>query len=475
VFDLDGVLVHSTPCHRAAFEQVFERLGIRDFEYSSYAGWRTSEVIKDVLSRRGLPVDPETLRKLASEKSALARRMVEEASPLDPCCGAVLARLAARYTLALASSGSLASIDSFLKISGARSLFRAILCGEDVTNAKPDPEIYLRCARQLNVDPAECLVIEDAVAGIEAARSAGARPVGIAGTCPTPDLERAGAAFVLSDLCALPAALDRAAVDRSQWTAIVPAAGRGSRLGFHRPKILFPVAGRPILDWLLDFLEPNCDRIVFVVSPEGRSDIVAELERRIPGRFETVIQHVPTGMGDAVALALPSVKTRHSAVVWGDQVALRRESVETCLALHQGPLEPDVTCPSVVRSNPYIHFERDASGRITSVLQAREGDPMPPTGESDTGFFCFRTERLVALLSEMRSLAAAAGNKTGEFNLLPVIPLAAETENGARVLTPRHMCVEETVGINSAADAASLEQFLCERIPLPGRIHAHQV
>ena len=180
-------------------------------------------------------------------------------------------------------------------------------------------------------------------------------------------------------------------VDPTQWTAVIPAAGRGSRLGFHRPKILYPVAGRPILDWLLDFLLPNCAALVFVLSPDGAADVAAELESRIRGRFQIVIQETPTGMGDAVALALSAVETPHVAIVWGDQVALRRDSVEACLRLHQGPLHPDLTCPTVLRDHPYIHFERDTEGCISALRQAREGDPMPERGESDTGFFCFRT------------------------------------------------------------------------------------
>jgi bifunctional UDP-N-acetylglucosamine pyrophosphorylase / glucosamine-1-phosphate N-acetyltransferase len=248
-----------------------------------------------------------------------------------------------------------------------------------------------------------------------------------------------------------------ASVDPAQWTAVIPAAGRGSRLGFHRPKILFPVAGRPILDWLLDFLLPNCSTLVFVLSPDGVADVARELEARIPARFKIVVQETPTGMGDAVALALPVVETPHVAIVWGDQVALRRDSVDACLRLQQGPLAPDLTCPTVLRDRPYIHFERDAGGHISALKQAREGDPMPDRGESDTGFFCFRTVVLVRLLGELRASARATGNGTGEFNLLPVIPLVARQ---GVVLTPRIMCVEETVGINSTGDAAALEEFL---------------
>jgi bifunctional UDP-N-acetylglucosamine pyrophosphorylase/glucosamine-1-phosphate N-acetyltransferase len=241
-------------------------------------------------------------------------------------------------------------------------------------------------------------------------------------------------------------------VDPNQWTAVIPAAGRGSRLGFHRPKILYPVAGRPILDWLLDFLLPNCAALVFVLSPDGAADVETELAARIPGRYKIVLQQTPTGMGDAVALALPAVNTPHVAIVWGDQVALRRDSVEACLRLHQGPAAPDLTCPTVLRDRPYIHFDRDAEGRISALRQAREGDPMPERGESDTGFFCFRTAVLTRLLADRRP-----GSGTGEFNFLPVIPEAARQ---GVVLTPHLMRVEETVGINSAEDAAALEEFL---------------
>jgi bifunctional N-acetylglucosamine-1-phosphate-uridyltransferase/glucosamine-1-phosphate-acetyltransferase GlmU-like protein len=162
-------------------------------------------------------------------------------------------------------------------------------------------------------------------------------------------------------------------------------------------------------------------------------------------------------MGDAVQLALPAVKTPHVVIVWGDQVALRRESVEACLRVHQGPLSPSVTCPTVFRPDPYIHFDRDAGGRISGLRQAREGDPMPAEGESDTGFFCFEAKTLQRLLTELRQ-QPEQGRSTGEFNFLPVIPLAAR--EGLKILCPRVMTLGETVGINSATDAIAIEAFL---------------
>src|SRR5262249_45141962 len=151
-------------------------------------------------------------------------------------------------------SGSRTSVEGFLNWTGSRTLFQSIFSSEDVCKAKPDPEIYLQSAQRLGLDPRECLVIEDAVSGIAAARTMGAAVVGISGTVSDERLWKAGAThFILNlaDLTKLPPSPPP--IDKPQWTAFFPAAGRGSRLGFHRSKILYPVAGRMILEWMLDF------------------------------------------------------------------------------------------------------------------------------------------------------------------------------------------------------------------------------
>lgn len=154
-------------------------------------------------------------------------------------------------------------------------------------------------------------------------------------------------------------------------------------------------------------------------------------------------------------------ETPHTAVLWGDQVAIRDASLDAVFRIHEGPLAPDLTIPTVLRPDPYIHFERHGDV-ISGLRQAREGDPMPAEGESDTGFFCFRTRVLQDLLANP-SITGATGNRTGEFNLLPVIPYAAQ--HGYRVVTPRLLDIEETVGINNSADAARIEPYLRSRLP----------
>jgi bifunctional N-acetylglucosamine-1-phosphate-uridyltransferase/glucosamine-1-phosphate-acetyltransferase GlmU-like protein len=248
------------------------------------------------------------------------------------------------------------------------------------------------------------------------------------------------------------------AIDPSLWSAIIPAAGRGSRLGFHRPKVLYPVAGRMILEWLLDLLLPCCQTMVFVLSPEGNLEVAGELERLAPGRYQIAIQEEPRGMGDAVEVGARLVTTRHAITVWGDQVALRPATIDAILRLQQGPLQPVATVPTLTVRPPYIHFARDEKGKIADVLQAREGDVMPAEGESDAGVFCFASSELKNLLLELHQSPTALGRNTGEFNFLPIIPLAAQ--GGKTVLTPRVLAREETIGVNNADDARKLETFL---------------
>jgi HAD superfamily hydrolase (TIGR01509 family) len=210
VFDMDGVLVNSAPCHREAFEEIFALFGIRDFEYSRFAGWRTRDVVEKVLGDAGYAATVTEIDTASARKSQLAREKMAACDPVVPGCAEVLRSLSAQgYTLALASSGSRESVGAFLDTTGVRPLFKSVLTGGDVRHAKPDPEIYRVTFEQIQTDPADCLVVEDAAAGVEAARRAGASVVGVQGTCAPADLISAGALEVLSDLRQLPVWLGR--------------------------------------------------------------------------------------------------------------------------------------------------------------------------------------------------------------------------------------------------------------------------
>ena len=204
---MDGVLVHSAPCHSAAFEKVLRKyFAITDFTYPPYAGWRTRDVIEAVLADKGIVASPETISTAAAEKTRVALDLIESSPTVVAGITELLTELRDRgLILALASSGSPQSVQSFLKTSSTSGMFRSVLTGGDVSQAKPDPEIYARTFDAISVDPQHCLVVEDAVAGVIAAIRAGGSVVGVAGTCEEADLSGAGAVAVLPSVRVLPA------------------------------------------------------------------------------------------------------------------------------------------------------------------------------------------------------------------------------------------------------------------------------
>ena len=76
IFDMDGVVLQSTPCHAEAFDRIFRGIGISDFTYAPYAGWRTRDVVADVLRRRGHECNDKSISALALDKSLFARDLI---------------------------------------------------------------------------------------------------------------------------------------------------------------------------------------------------------------------------------------------------------------------------------------------------------------------------------------------------------------------------------------------------------------
>jgi bifunctional UDP-N-acetylglucosamine pyrophosphorylase / glucosamine-1-phosphate N-acetyltransferase len=245
------------------------------------------------------------------------------------------------------------------------------------------------------------------------------------------------------------------------WTAIIPAAGRGSRLGYNQPKILYPLLGRSILDWLLDALIPVCHHFILVLAPDGVDEVVPSFKKRVGSAGSWVIQEKPTGMGSAVLMTQNVVKTPYSMVIWGDQVTLRKETLKACATAHEQRANATMTLPTIIRQNPYIHLERDNKSQIKRVLQARENEIKVSHGENDCGLFLFSTSCLYPTLEKARSQGVGVGKETSEFNLVQVLP---KFEKGpGSVVTVRINDPMETLGVNTVADAQLAEQELAKR------------
>ena len=238
---------------------------------------------------------------------------------------------------------------------------------------------------------------------------------------------------------------------------VIPAAGRGSRLGSEGPKALHPVAGRPMIDWIIDRHRALADVVVVIAAPDAEAAIRSHVgSRSIAGAVE--VQPAPTGMLPAILCAESFVRRTAPDevwVTWCDQVGISDQTTRT---LANTLTEPDVSLalPLVRQSPPYIHFVRDAAGRIVDVLQRREGAAMPEIGDSDTGLFAMRRTVFLDDLTAFARLAPP-GAATGERNFLPFIPwLAARRHIGSFLIED----AREARGVNTPEDLVEAERFL---------------
>jgi HAD superfamily hydrolase (TIGR01509 family) len=184
IFDLDGVIIDSNPAHQEAWRLYNRRFGIetdKQMERRMY-GRRNDDIVRDFF---GAGLDPAEVTAHGAAKESLYREMMAPRLAGSLVAGVTdfLQRSAGTPT-GLATNAEPANVDFVLDgilVAGRplRSCFAVVVDGSQVSRPKPDPEVYMRAASLLGVDPGACVVFEDSYAGVEAARSAGARVVGL--------------------------------------------------------------------------------------------------------------------------------------------------------------------------------------------------------------------------------------------------------------------------------------------------------
>ena len=174
IFDLDGVLVHTDQFHRMAWEALAQRLGLvlRPEISRSMLGVSRMDSLELLLKDNGVQVGPEEKARLAEEKNASYRAFIVRMTPADVSREVrdTLAELR-RRGLKLAVGSSSRNAGTILERVGLDGSFDVVVDGTQISRSKPDPEVFLKAAEYLQLEPQECLVVEDAIAGIEAAHA----------------------------------------------------------------------------------------------------------------------------------------------------------------------------------------------------------------------------------------------------------------------------------------------------------------
>lgn len=191
IWDMDGVIVDTGVYHRDAWIDAFGKRGI-DFTAEDFVvtfGTRNDDVIRRILGKKA---PRELAREISEEKEADYRRRIAESIVALPGVVALLEDLAvAGFKQAIATSAPLANVRQIMQSLDLDRYFDCVVTEKDVAEGKPSPQGFLLAARTLDVPAANCVVIEDAVAGVSAARRAGMRCVAVTTSHPRRSLGQA--------------------------------------------------------------------------------------------------------------------------------------------------------------------------------------------------------------------------------------------------------------------------------------------
>jgi beta-phosphoglucomutase-like phosphatase (HAD superfamily) len=178
IFDCDGTLADTMPVHYRAWMALLAPRGIPFPEDRFYAlgGMPTARIVRLLAAEAGVPVDDVDAMVWEKERTFLAG--LSDVTPIEPVLR-VAASNRSRLPLAVASGGYRDVIHQTLDFLNVRDWFAAVVCAEDTSRHKPEPDVFLEAARRLNVAVAGCVVFEDTDIGLAAARRAGMHPVDI--------------------------------------------------------------------------------------------------------------------------------------------------------------------------------------------------------------------------------------------------------------------------------------------------------
>jgi beta-phosphoglucomutase len=204
IFDLDGVLVRSEGFIVEAAIRMFAEKGlaVSPQEFRPFVGMGEDRFIGGVAEARGIRLDAE--RDKARTYTIYLDLIRGRLQPLPGAIAFVASCRDRGLRLAVASGADAIKVEANLREAGFDApMFDAVVTGNDIAQKKPAPDIFVEASRRLGLDPSSCLVIEDALVGVEAAKAAGARCLALSSSFNADEL--AFADWVIADFTSVPA------------------------------------------------------------------------------------------------------------------------------------------------------------------------------------------------------------------------------------------------------------------------------
>jgi beta-phosphoglucomutase family hydrolase len=192
LWDLDGVIADTGTYHCRAWQDAFGKRGVSftEADFMRHFGQRNDTIIRDAI---GDSISPEELDIIADEKEKNYRRRLAESiiKPLPGAIELIRSLEQSKIKMAIASSAPMENIQPIIRGLDIEDCFQAIAWGREVAEGKPSPQIFSLAATKLEAEPRNCVVIEDAIAGVTAAKRAGMKCVAVTNSHPRDSLKEA--------------------------------------------------------------------------------------------------------------------------------------------------------------------------------------------------------------------------------------------------------------------------------------------
>jgi beta-phosphoglucomutase family hydrolase len=191
IWDMDGVIADTGTYHCRSWQVAFKKQGVvfTEDDFQRIFGQRNDTIVRGMIRKEMTQAEIDSI---SNDKETYFREAVK--SKIRPFPGVVsLLKTLKTYGIAaaIASSAPMENIKLILGEIGIADYFQAIVFGREVSEGKPSPQVYLKAAQKLGVEPADCIVIEDAVAGVEGAKRAAMHCIAVTNTHKAAGLERA--------------------------------------------------------------------------------------------------------------------------------------------------------------------------------------------------------------------------------------------------------------------------------------------
>ncbi len=180
VFDLDGLLVDSERVQAMAFNAVLAPYGIElsDDDFAMFVGYSTAQNFNDLAGRHS-KLAPHVQEILAAKDRAYAELVETHMKPMPGAVELVRMLHASQVSMAVASSSYRVDVEACLCLVGLSNLLPTLSPGDEVARTKPAPDVYLRAVQLLGIPAASCVALEDAEAGVRAAKTAGLKCIAV--------------------------------------------------------------------------------------------------------------------------------------------------------------------------------------------------------------------------------------------------------------------------------------------------------